>query len=363
MILEQRLQALDLFGGVAQGGAFFQLQIDHQLQPPRCREELLRDKAKQHHRADKQQHGQGDDGFAPTHAPLHQPPDPLVERCPVRVGLAVTDPVLGCMDFRQVRQELLSQVGHEHHGSHPGGQQCEGHHLENRAGVFAGARLRRGDGQESRRRDQRTGEHRERRARPGVAGRLDPVEALLHLDCHHLHRNDRVIHQQPERQHQRAQGNLVQADSQVIHRREGHCQHQWNRQGDHHPGTQPQGKEAHQQDDRQRFHQHLDELTNASLHRRRLVRHLAQLHAGRQVVLDPGKLGFQRLAQDQDVAPLLHRHGQANGIFAHETHAWRRRFVETATHVRHIVDTECAIGDPDREIADLFHRLEIPRHP
>ena len=271
--------------------------------------------------------------------------------------------MFGGVNFRQVRQELFPQIRHEHHRSHPGRQQRDGHHLEDRTGVFAGARLRGGNRQETGGGDQRAGEHRERGAGPGKAGGLDPVEALLHFDRHHFHGDDRVVHQQAQRQHQRAEGNLVQADAQVIHAGEGHRQHQRNRQGDHHAGAHAEGEEAHQQHDRQRFDQHLDELADAGFHRRRLVGDLAQLHAGREVFLDAGELDFQRLAQHQNVAAVLHGHGQADGVLAHEAHARCRWIVEAATHVGHIADAEGAITDANREVLDLIDRLKIPRHP
>ncbi|MNL07819.1 hypothetical protein D3C87_1285110 [compost metagenome] len=196
LVLEQRFEAFDLVGGVAQRSAFGQFQIDHQLQATRCREELLRHKAEQHDGANEQQHGRQDHGFAPAHAPLHQTPDALIKRRGIRIGLAGT--VFGGMNLRQVRQEFFPEVRHEHHRGHPRRQQRDGDHLEDRTGVFASARLRRGNRQEAGRGDQRTGEHRERGTGPGITRRFDPVEALLHFDRHHFHGDDRVVHQQTQ---------------------------------------------------------------------------------------------------------------------------------------------------------------------
>ncbi len=155
----------------------------------------------------------------------------------------------------------------------------------------------------------------------------------------------------------------MQAYPEVIHAGERHRQYQRDGQGHHHAGAHPEGEEAHQQDDGQRFDQHLDELADAGFHGGRLVRDLAQLHAGREVLLDTGKLDFQGLAQHQNVAAVLHGHGQANGVFTHEAHARRRWIVETATHVGDIGDAERTIADANREVLDLFDRLEIPRDP
>ncbi|MCY1413855.1 hypothetical protein D9M71_292920 [compost metagenome] len=358
MFLEQRLEAFDLVGRIAQRRPFGQLQVDHQLQSARGREKLLWHEAKQQHGTDKKCERCHNHGFTSTHAPAHQPSYTLVERCVIGVITAGGATMASGMQLGQVRQQAFTQVRHEHHGRNPGGEQGDGYHLENRASVLAGPGLGGGDGQKACRGDQGTGQHWERGTGPGITGRLEPVEALLHLDRHHFHGNDRVIHQQAERQHQCAQGNLVQTDPQVIHGGKGHRQHQRNGQGDHQPGAQSQGEETHQQDDGQRFGQYLHEFANPGLHCGGLVGHLAQLHPGRQVLLDAGELGFQRLAQDKNIATFLHRHGQADCILAHEAHARCRRVIEAAFYVGDIADTERTIAHPDRKRLDLLHRLE-----
>jgi hypothetical protein len=87
------------------------------------------------------------------------------------------------------------------------------------------------------------------------------------------------------------------------------------------------------------------------------------LHAGRKVFLDAVELDLQRLAEHQNIATVLHRHGQTDGVFRHKAHAWRRGIVETATHVGDIGDAERTIAHPNREVFDLLDRLKIPRDP
>ncbi|MDT4825587.1 hypothetical protein FQZ97_588760 [compost metagenome] len=363
MLGEQPLQALRLLGGGLERIALGQLEVHQQLQARRRREELLRHQAEGHHRTDEGQQGQRDHRLAIAHAPFHQAPEALVEAGRIGIVALVAAAVLLRMQPGQVRQQLFAQVGHEHHGGDPRHQQGDGHHLEQRAGVLAGAGLRGGDRQEAGRRHQGAGEHGEGGAGPGEAGRAEAVVALLHLHRHHLHRDDRVVHQQAQRQHQGAEGNLVQADAEVVHHREGHGQHQRDGQRHHQAGAQAQGEEAHQQHDDQGFGEHADELPYPGLHRRRLVGHLAQLHAGRQVLLQAGELGLQRLAEDEDVAAGLHGHRKADGVLAHETHARRRRVVEAAAHLGHVADTEGAVTHADGEVADLLHRVETAGHP
>eukprot|EP00659_Diplonema_papillatum_P014962 gene14961-biopygen15023 len=361
MFLEQGFKAFDLVSRIAQGRAFSQFQVDHQFQSPGSREELLGHKAEQRHRADKQQQGQDDHRLAPTHAPFHQASYALIEGC--AVGIRPVGAMLGRMNLRQVRQEFFPQVRHEHHGGDPRGQQRNGHHLEDRAGVFTGARLRRGNRQETRGRDQGAGEHREGCAGPGETGGLEPVVPLLHFDRHHFHGDDRIVHQQAQRQHQRAEGDFVQADAEVIHGGKRHGQHQRNRQGDHHAGAHAQGEKAHQQHNRQGFGEHLDEFADTGFYRCRLVRHLAQFHTGRKVLLQACEFAFQGLAQHQDVATITHGHGQPDGVGAHVAHARCRWIVEATMNLGHVTDTERTITDADREVANLLNGLEVAGHP
>ena len=63
----------------------------------------------------------------------------------------------------------------------------------------------------------------------GEGGGAHLVVALLHLAHHHLDRDDRVVHQQAQRDDQRAERDLVQADAPVVHDQEGDGQHQRDR--------------------------------------------------------------------------------------------------------------------------------------
>src|SRR5690606_31960029 len=70
----------------------------------------------------------------------------------------------------------------------------------------------------------------------------------------------------------------------------------------------------------------------------------------------------QRFAEHQDVAAILHRYRQANGWFAHETHARRRRVVEAAIDLGDVADAEGTARDPNGKVANLLDRLEVTRH-
>ena len=148
-----------------------------------------------------------------------------------------------------------------------------------------------------------------------------------------------------------------------MHDREGHGQHQRNGHRHHQPGTQAQREETHQQHDDHGFGQHAYEFAHRFTHRMRLVRDLAQFHAQRQGLLQALEFRVQRIAQADDVAAILHRHGQANRILAHETHAWRRRIGEAAVHVGDITQPQGAAAGLDGEFADVLDAFEFAADP
>jgi hypothetical protein len=117
-------------------------------------------------------------------------------------------------------QQLESEIRREQHRDQPRQDQRDAHDLEDRDRVFARARLRQAHRQEARGGDERAGEHRERGGRVGEGGRARAIPALLQLQRHHLHRDDRVVDQQAERDDQRAERDALQVDAQRIHHEE-----------------------------------------------------------------------------------------------------------------------------------------------
>ncbi len=81
------------------------------------------------------------------------------------------------------------------------------------------------------------GQHRESRARIGEGRGAHPVIALFKLHRHHLDRDDRIVDKQAEREHERAERDLVQADIEDVHAERGRREHQRDRDDDDHPGT------------------------------------------------------------------------------------------------------------------------------
>ena len=138
-------------------------------------------------------------------APVHQRAKARVER---RVEQLVR---LRRSHLAARAQQRRAEVGHEVHRHEPRDQQRGRGDGEDREGVLAGHRLGHADRQETRRGDQRAGQHRHRGDVVGEGGGAHLVVALFELAHHHLDRDDRVVDEQAERDDQRAERDLVQA--------------------------------------------------------------------------------------------------------------------------------------------------------
>ena len=187
---------LPLRGGKT--GAFRQPQFDQHLLPVGIGKELLLGEAHaghtEHEQAERGQHGQ----LAMRQAPVEHAAQPGVERGVEDV--VAGDGVLVLRPF----QDQVAEKGRDGDGGHPGNQQGQPHHGKDAESVLAGGGLGGADRQEAGRRDQRPGQHGEGGAAPGEGGGGQLAEALLDLARHHLDGDHGVVHQQAERDDQRA---------------------------------------------------------------------------------------------------------------------------------------------------------------
>ncbi len=303
------------------------------------------------------------------HAPVHRVAKAVVERC-------VEELVRRCIGVVRLHlEQQRAQVRHEVHRDDPRQHQRDHRHREDREGVFARHRLRQADRQEAGRRDERAREHRLGRHVVRIGGSAGLVVALLHLPHHHLDRDDRVVHQEAERDDQRPQRYLVQPDAEVVHREESHGQHQRNGDRHHQPRAhvdvpaeapalvQPERDDAHGQHDGHRLDQHADEFVHRTGHRHRLVLHLRELHAEGQALVDLRGRDLQRLAQRNDVAALGHGDAQRNHFLALVVHLDGRRVDVAAMDFGNVAQLELvARGAADRHVAQLVDAGELARH-
>ena len=304
-LLHQAL--LDALGGGLIGGkrgALGEPDVHHDFGAAGVGEELLLHLAHADNAQREHQHGAAYRDPAVLHAPVHRFAKDVVERAVEHLVRAVLPaghllhmrrqyvhpharhcvflaaPQGGRRRLGAARRRLeqqRAQVGHEVHRDDPAQHQRDHGHGKNRKGVFAGGGFGQANRQKAHRRDQRAGQHGHGGDLIGKGGGSHLVIALFHLAHHHLHGNDGVVHQQAQRNDQRAQRDLVQAYAPVPHGQKGHAQHQRN--GDAHdqagayikspalpqgmearPPVQPQADEADGQHDHHGLDQHLDEF-------------------------------------------------------------------------------------------------------
>ena len=256
-------------------------------------------------------------------------------------------------------QDQVAEEGCHDYGGDPGDQQGQAHHGEDAERVLAGSRLRRADGQKTRRRDQRAGEHGESRAAPGEGGGGKLAQALLDLARHHLDGDHGVVDQQAQRDDQRPGGNAVQVDAEVAHAEKGRRHHPGNGDGHHQAGAQAQAEEAHHQHDGQRLEEHAHEVAHRRLDDARLVGHLGELDADRQVGMNRRHFAVEVLAQLEHVAVLDHGHRQADRLLAAEIHLGDRRIDVVAVDPRDVTDAQAASGHRHARVGHRSHRVQF----
>mmetsp|Transcript_42319 Transcript_42319/g.99329 ORF Transcript_42319/g.99329 Transcript_42319/m.99329 type:complete len:737 (-) Transcript_42319:1283-3493(-) len=308
LLQHARLEALGQRLGLLDRRALGQGQVDQHLGAAGVREELLLHLTHAEDAEAKHQQRDADGLPAVLNTPAHQAPEAVVER-----GIEELMHLTG--RHGPALQQQRTQVRHEIDRRHPGDHECRCRNSEDREGVFARRRLRQTDRQEADCRDQRARQHGHGRHVIGEGRGAHLVVALFEFAHHHLNRNDRVVHQQTQRDDQRAQRDLVQAHAPIEHGREGDGQHQRNGDGDdqtrpnvhaQRARMQPERQEAHRQHDHDGFDEHMHELAHRGGDGLGLVLNLPQLNAGGQVALDGLGGHGQGLAHRDDVAPLGH---------------------------------------------------------
>ena len=377
-----REKRFHLFGLLERRGkrrALRQAQIDEQVGTARGRKELLRNQPENRQRAG-ENHQRRQQNDAPViDAPRDHRAEAAIKRRLVN-DLLIDGP--GQRDGRardrlaapaprqpqqkvarrpvlHVGQHLVAQVRDHDHGGEPRCDERDGRHLKNRTCVLAGRRLRHGDGQKTGDGDQRSRQHRKCRARVGEARRAHAVEALLHLDDHHLDGDDRIIDQEAERQDQRAERNLVQADAEHPHEHESHRQHQRDRYRHNEAGAQAQADQAHRQHDDHGFGERAHEFVDRALHGARHARHRVDVDAHRQARLDARDFALECAAEIDHVTALRHRNAETERFAPHEAHARDRRIHVIAVDARDVAKPEQPAVRPDRDVAYVIGRPEF----
>ncbi len=165
-------------------------------------------------------------------------------------------------------------------------------------------------------RHQGAGQHRRRGVAPGIGGGFEAVIPLLHFDHHHFNGDNGIIHQQPQGEDQRPEGDAVEVFTGGGHHHKHHGQGERHRRRDHHPHAPAHADKAHrhhhQQSDKKFDHELIDR--RADIHR--LIGHFGQRHAERQALIDAVRFGVQRFPQRQTIPALAHHHPEQQRRFA-----------------------------------------------
>ncbi|MNM47294.1 hypothetical protein D3C81_582570 [compost metagenome] len=239
-----------------------------------------------------------------------------------------------------LRQQFDAQVRGKHHGHHPGSDQRNANDPEHVRGVLTSGRLGKTVGHKADRRHQRPRQHRRGRVAPGISGGLDSVVALLHLHHHHFNGNDCIVHQQSQRQNQRAQGNSIEVFARGRHDNEHGRQGQRHRRGNHNADTPAHAEKTHQQHHAQGSKKLHHELVDGGANIHRLIRDLGQAHAQRHLLVDRCGLSVQRLPQIQAVPAVAHDHAEQQCRLAVVAYQERRGVLITAFDLSHIGQLE-----------------------
>ena len=190
---------LDAFGDAltrSKRGAFCRPELHQDLRAAGVGKELLLHTPHADDAKRKEQHRGADGEPAVLDTPVHRAPEGVVE---TRVEQLVRRRI-GIVRLHLEQQR--AQVRHKINRDDPAQAQRDDGDREDRVGIFAGHRLGQADGQETGCRNQRARQHRLGRDLVGKGGGAHLVVALLHLAHHHLDRDDRVVHQQAQRDDQ-----------------------------------------------------------------------------------------------------------------------------------------------------------------
>ncbi len=333
-------------GGGLDAGAFRHLHLDQHFGPAGAGEELPLDQGHACPSDQERRDHQAGHLVLVVHRPGDQAPQPLIARR--RIDAAVAARHRG-----EVRQQFDAEVGREHHRHQPGYDQGVADDPEDIAGVLAGRRMGEPDRREADDGHQGARQHWRRGVAPGVSRGLGALDALLQLHHHHLDGDDRIVDQQAEADHQRAEGDAVEHPAGDEHHHEHSGQGQRHRRGDHDADPPAQADQAHDHDHAQGDEELEHELVDGLADVHCLVDHLGEPDARGQVPRDLFFLGIQGAAERQSVPAVLHHHAEHQGGLAVVADQERRRVLVTTLDLGDIPQPQRAAARRHRGVADL----------
>ena len=175
-----------------------------------------------------------------------------------------------------------------------------------------------------------------------MAGGAHAVPAFLQLHHHRLDGDYGVVHQQAEREDQRAERDALQLDPPGLHDDEHDGERERHGERHHQPGAEAERGEGDQQHHGQGGDELHQELADRFLHHMRLVGDLLQIEPQRQVGLDARGFGLQRLAEGQRIGALAHRHRDHDGTQAVVPHFGQQRLLVAGAHAGDLAQAQGA---------------------
>ena len=124
----------------------------------------------------------------------------------------------------------------------------------------------------------------------------------------------------------------------------------------------PQADEAHGEDDQHGLRKRAHELLDGAAHHGRLVGDLVDFHPHRQIVLEPGHLALERLAQGEDVAALAHGDRQPDGLAPVMAQLQLRGIDVAAIDLGDVAEAKQPAVGLDADLAHAVERSEGAAH-
>ena len=205
--------------------------------------------------------------------------------------------------------------------------------------------------------DQRAGQPRHRGRGVGIGGRFNAVPAFFHLHDHHLDRDNAVVHQQAERDDQRAERDALQVPAHRQHHEGDDAEHDRHGQPDDDPRAPAEAEQADREHNGERFQQRAFELPDGFGDDGRLIGDALELDAVGQFGLQLGDRALDRLAEVDDVAVVGHRDAEHQHLLSVVAHGVGRRIFVSARDRREIAELDEPAAGGDRHVADIVQSL------
>ena len=178
--------------------------------------------------------------------------------------------------------------------------------------------------------------------------RAHAVPAFIDLHEHHLHRDDGVIHQQSQRDDERAQSDAVQVDAHEQHDQKRQAQRQRHGHAHHQTGAHADGQHAHAHHHGHRHQElHLEQADRA-VDGIRLVGQHVHRHAQGQGAALLRQKRVDAFAELKAVDAFAHDHAEQDRVLSARAHQVTRRVFVAAVHGGDVAHLDHAVAHPDR---------------